>query len=120
MLVTFPLFAHGPPSTPELSQISRFAGQGNNHREVGTDVTKEDDKKRNEQKEKFSGTGNRTQGCSVRASDVSHYTIPDTGCEIALIFVLLQIAGSSQLLFWFADATYRGHLVVPSMIRRYP
>uniref|UniRef100_A0A8H7MZC7 Uncharacterized protein n=1 Tax=Bionectria ochroleuca TaxID=29856 RepID=A0A8H7MZC7_BIOOC len=26
---------------------------------------------------KYSGTGNRTQGCSVRASDVSHYTIPD-------------------------------------------
>ena len=25
----------------------------------------------------ISGTGNRTQGCSVRASDVSHYTIPD-------------------------------------------
>lgn len=24
-----------------------------------------------------SGTGNRTLGCSVRASDVSHYTIPD-------------------------------------------
>ncbi|KAG6264165.1 hypothetical protein E4U49_001853 [Claviceps purpurea] len=25
----------------------------------------------------ISGTGNRTLGCSVRASDVSHYTIPD-------------------------------------------
>jgi hypothetical protein len=29
------------------------------------------------QKDINSDTGNRTQGCSVRASDVSHYTISD-------------------------------------------
>ena len=33
----------------------------------------------NAQKKKlFSGTGNRTQGLTVRASNVSHYTIPDS------------------------------------------